>query len=626
MSTASDDDIIEEKEKRGKIEGGRICKNCTHIIKYTNALFESRGRPMDEVDNLANGEPYVCQILMNKHMTMQTVNPKDKCHGDTADRDGRFGFKLNTEQIDIAPLPRWLNDDTLTQYVEPKLKDRYIAVSERNDKKYVYSFDGKRWSSMGGNNMIKDLLAQMQIIAVYYEEMIDAIISTGNDDEEVDSALKPLFAKQKVIQGTYRNIPGVNRLKEMYCIRNCLQEDPFNNNHRIITYKDGYTYDMKKRQFRKSKADDNMSFCVEANHVEIPPEMPAEYLEYNDKNGLPVLVLRNAATCDVRMLYDVDGLCPGWTKALRLTHDGRIEDIRFFQKIIGSSLWRHVMIRAMVYMMGKTGHNGKTTIINFVCDTLGDFSTGLKSDYLSEKRDDKDTEPDTVKTVNKAVAVCDEPSKAFRMSDTRLKPLTGHSRQMIRTLYKEPFEFEMSATIIAQANFPPTFSGSDNAQAARIIVIPYEHRFDKDSKEVQKESKKWVEEMIPREHDGLMAWIIEGLTAYDDENIGNIDEWPEMIRIATQEYIIDNDSIGAFLAEVCEEGSNKRYNGELLYTVYFSYCRYVLEKTPIGKTNFKSFMQGKGYEYKVAKIGGKSEKAWVGLAVKDGIDIYNLPW
>jgi P4 family phage/plasmid primase-like protien len=507
--------------------------------------------------------------LTKKLKTIIAAIEKDEVQQDTAS-----SVQETEEEV--------IDDTSLVEAWQEDLNKKFISV-ELKDKYKVYYYDGVHWNDSARRQITNDVINKINAKRASIKLEYNTCKALNIDSKQKELLLKPIIACKNAMK-IYGNLPAIKRIVELYSIRNARSRCPFDANFDLIGFKNGYVYEISTGKARPTTPDDMISFIINAD-------------------------------------WNPDAKCPNYEAALLKFHDGHQDEMDFFIDLIGASLKRrvHETIRRMVYLHGLTGKNGKTTIMNKIMDILGGYSTGLKANYLSEARDDLETEPDTIKTVNKALAVCDEPSKVFRMSETRSKNYTGGSWFLLRTLYSEPIMFQFTALIVNMANFPPTMSGSDGAIAERMIVIPCTYSFAKDN------AAKELLTHFNDERDGIAQLYIRGLRRFIDERKGDFgapSSWPPRIREATEKYILDNDSIQLFLNDWCheylkDEEKNKdwtpRVHAASFDDHYDWYCRNILKQNPIQGKNLRAYMMGKGHEYKSLWLNDKTQKCYMNL-------------
>src|SRR5207253_8658574 len=71
--------------------------------------------------------------------------------------------------------------------------------------------------------------------------------------------------------------------------------------------------------------------------------------------------------------YDPDATCPTWERFLAEVFAGDASMVAFLQRAFGWSLSGVVQERALFFLYGSLGHNGKTTMVETMRDLLGTY-------------------------------------------------------------------------------------------------------------------------------------------------------------------------------------------------------------------------------------------------------------
>ena len=134
------------------------------------------------------------------------------------------------------------------------------------------------------------------------------------------------------------------------------------------------------------------------------------------------------------------------------------------------------------------------------------------------------------------------------------------------------------------ANHKPRVTGTDQATWRRIrllefgITIPEEER-DPD-----------LQDKLQTELPGILAWAIQGCLDWQRHGLPT----PEEVAKATEDYRTEQDTLGAFIAECCEEDPDAYVAVTALYHAFSEWCKEQSER-PLAKTEFGSRLTEKGY-------------------------------
>jgi putative DNA primase/helicase len=105
---------------------------------------------------------------------------------------------------------------------------------------------------------------------------------------------------------------------------------------------------------------------------------------------------------------------------------------------------------------------------------------------------------------------------------------------------------------------------------------------------------------------GVLNWLIEGCRAWQQEGLTP----PERVIAATADYREEQDVLGRFLSEACEESPAAVALGKDLYAAYEQWCRDVGER-PVTMREFNAVLDECGT---FTRDKGKQGVRWYGLA------------
>lgn len=111
-------------------------------------------------------------------------------------------------------------------------------------------------------------------------------------------------------------------------------------------------------------------------------------------------------------------------------------------------------------------------------------------------------------------------------------------------------------------NHKPIIKGTDLAIWRRLNLVP----FDQTISDAEKDRR--LDDKLGAESDGILAWAIEGLRAY---NVVGLNP-PSVVKDKTQEYKNESDDFGQFLSEsVVVDAESNVVKTQLFYT-YKLWC------------------------------------------------------
>ena len=324
----------------------------------------------------------------------------------------------------------------------------------------------------------------------------------------------------------------------------------------------------------------------------------------NVQNGVIHLETRKLLPHDPGLLithclpvpYDQAATCPRWDSFLaRILPD--TETQRFVQKAVGYSLSGLVTEQCLFFLYGA-GANGKSTFLNVLFALLGGLAAKIRAESLFLK--DRDAIPNDIASLTGSrLVVTSELTSGRSLNEAMVKDLTGGDAITARFLHQEYFTFVPSFKIWMYGNHKPNIRGTDDGIWRRIQLIPFtvqipEH--ERDGKMVDK-----LREELP----GVLNWALAGWEAYQREGLRP----PAAISQATEEYRLQSDTLGQYLADCCIVQEGATCQSKLLHD---SYTRWGGTLTPV---KFAQAMQERGF----SKARDRRGVIWQGVGLLDTV-------
>lgn len=300
--------------------------------------------------------------------------------------------------------------------------------------------------------------------------------------------------------------------------------------------------------------------------------------------------------------YDPDAHAPIWTQFLEKILPQ--EELRnFIQKAIGYSATGDVSEHCLLIMYGR-GANGKSTFIEAIRNVIGDYAYRTRTESLMISDKGNGPTPDIAKLKGKRFVTASESSEGDYLAESLVKDITGGDTINARHMYSSPFEFTPTHTLWLSTNHKPQISGTDHGIWRRMHLIPFTVSVPKH------EQDKQLSQKLQDELSGILAWLIQGATAwYQDQGL-NI---PKEIQAATDEYRSEMDDMEQFVNDECVTGSwDYTARKQPLYDEYKQWCS-DNGKYPKKYQRFRSELTDRGF---VEDTQGKEgKKVWKGIGL-----------
>ena len=302
--------------------------------------------------------------------------------------------------------------------------------------------------------------------------------------------------------------------------------------------------------------------------------------------------------------------CPNFDNFIKQIFMSDAELMSWMQMALGYQLTGHVSEQVFFSAYG-TGANGKSTLYETIISLLGDYAGTMQFETLlaGDKSNTRVLEA-VGKLRGKRMVIASEVDSSRRLSEALIKQLTGGDTLTGTNLHHSSFEFLPTHKINLLANHMPYTKDASHGMERRIKIVPFQRRFSAEERDITLPNK------LQAEKEGILAWLIRGSKRWYssvESNNGNpalgschsVDE-------ATQNYINDNDTFGAFLMACTDKDTEAMVNASDLYASYQDWSRQNGEQYQMGTTIFSSRLQERGHTKKRTNKGN----VYLGLSLK----------
>ncbi|HHB90061.1 MAG TPA: hypothetical protein ENK60_01990 [Anaerolineae bacterium] len=213
----------------------------------------------------------------------------------------------------------------------------------------------------------------------------------------------------------------------------------------------------------------------------------------------------------------------------------------------------------------------------------------------------------------KRLAWVDEIERDDRLNVATVQMVTGGGPITARPAFAaRPITFRPSHLFILSANFRPQAESDYIALWDRIQLLPFEVRFVDDPKEGERRKDPELKDKLLEELPGILAWAVRGFMDFIAR--GQRLDPPDSVKLATEAYRRENDTVARFIEEACIVEDGARVRAQEIHNAYLAWCEEEGEK-PIRKQDFAKKMKERfGY------VRSKGSRFYVGIRLADGID------
>ena len=244
--------------------------------------------------------------------------------------------------------------------------------------------------------------------------------------------------------------------------------------------------------------------------------------------------------------FDPLAKCPTWERFVHDVTGGDGELAAFLQRSCGLALSGDVTEQNLWLHYGE-GRNGKSTLLGVLSDLLGSYAGPAPMDLLLTKHGrGKEVETQFAGLAGKRLVTAVEADSGVRFSEATVKLLTGGDTVLARRLYEQPWPLKPTWKLHIAANHKPVVRGQDEGIWRRILLTPWQVRFDG-----AKEDKD-LKDKLRAEFSGILSWCLYGFTRWQVERLAA----PASVTAATGEYRGENDVLGTWMEECCIKQAN----------------------------------------------------------------------
>jgi len=364
----------------------------------------------------------------------------------------------------------------------------------------------------------------------------------------------------------------------------------------------------------QSKASINNLIDLANSHPDInviDEDFDKDHFLLNVKNGTINLKTgkllphdpKNLITKFCNVEYDESATCPKFHGFIDYIFAGNHDLINYIQKLVGYCLTGSTEEQILPILYGN-GNNGKSTFMQVIQGLFGDYA--ISADTTSFSASNNSTiRCDLARMKEARVVLTTEFESNQHISEALIKRITGGESIECRKLYKDPFEYLPTFTILMATNHRPEIKGTDEGIWRRIHLIPFTVKIaDKDRK------KNYAKELM-KELPGILNWALEGCLKWQREGL----EKPSPVKAATTDYRNDMDELGEFLKVVCNVSDEARILSSELYAAYTSWCESNGIRVPQKNRSFSLKLKERGFETVHRSTGNE----WQGIELKEEV-------
>lgn len=302
--------------------------------------------------------------------------------------------------------------------------------------------------------------------------------------------------------------------------------------------------------------------------------------------------------------YDDRAQCPRWLQFLDEIMDHNRPLIEFLQSATGYSLTGDTGEQIFIICYGK-GANGKTVYLETMLNALGpDYAMNTRANTILVKDRNNGANNDVARLRGLRFVTVNEIPGRGRLDEAKVKEFTGGDTITARYLFHEDFSFKPEFKLFVRTNHKPVITGVDYGIWRRVRLVPFTVTIPPDKQDPK------LQEKLKDEWPGIIRWAVLGCLAWQDEGL----PMPEEVKIATQEYKRDQDTMQPFIEDRCSVDPGKTVKAGELYTAYKDWAELNGEKAMTNNA-FGREMSERGIDK--VRTGSDRQLTYLGIALRN---------
>lgn len=282
----------------------------------------------------------------------------------------------------------------------------------------------------------------------------------------------------------------------------------------------------------------------------------------------------------------IDTPAPRWEQFLMEIFNEDQQLVDFMHRLLGYGVTGLTSEHAFPVLWGPQGRNGKSTLLETLAAVLGpDLTMSIPAEEImvSWRGGGTGPQPYVAKLRGKRLVWSSETNPDRRLDQETVKKLTGGDRIHAHAKYQNPIEFTPTHLLLLLTNHKPRVESADLAIWDRVHLVPFGMRFvDRPVRENERPRDLRLLEKLRDERSGILAWLVRGCLAWQKRKTLSP---PEHVRLATQLYRDEVDTIGQFIEDYCVLAETARVGHREIYKSYVRWCK-DLRLWPSGSRDF----------------------------------------
>jgi P4 family phage/plasmid primase-like protien len=241
-----------------------------------------------------------------------------------------------------------------------------------------------------------------------------------------------------------------------------------------------------------------------------------------------------------------------WKQQLESVPDDEVRD--WYQFRMGQAITGYAPPDDLMVVQIGGGENGKSSLLDAVGRTLGDYFTQVSHRALLAGNDAHPTELMDFRGAR--LALVEETPEERRLNVTRLKQVVGTPRIKARFMRQDSMEFDATHSLFLSTQFRPEVNETDHGTWRRLASMTFPIRWRKPWEPLELPNDRYgdpglrerMKEGADGQHEAVLAWLVAGARRwYDDAKV--MPRVPRPVQAETDLWRAESDSLTAYLLE-----------------------------------------------------------------------------
>lgn len=243
--------------------------------------------------------------------------------------------------------------------------------------------------------------------------------------------------------------------------------------------------------------------------------------------------------------------------------------IKNIYEVYASILYPNFLIEKLIFLLGKTSDNGKSTILNIARETFekdGDISAVELSEIMGDRHG-------TAGMENKKANIVDDLPKTVLRDAGVLKSMITGGTVNIRDMRKKGYSVKWCSPLIVASNYEPDFDESGEEIRKRLYIIPFNYSFRNDSNALSvRQMNQKISNDNAKEH--VLKHTVDALHEMLQRNEQReILTYNEKVQEELKKFEKRNSPVKMFKEEVFDQFTSERIPQEFIYFAYTHWAK-----------------------------------------------------